>query len=93
MKNNTMTLLELRDRCNELLAGTSMPTYDTGIVSIGPMPGQMQVAVTALCGELRATNAELTRLRVECVNWKYRCNSAEDQLADARAEILSLQSP
>lgn len=92
MKNNTMTLLELRDRCNELLAGTSMPTYDTGIFSIGPAPGEMRLVVSALTEELHSANAEIDRLILSKEYWEDRCNDAEKQLVEAKAEILSLLS-
>lgn len=92
MKPNTMTLLELRDRCNELLAGTSMPTYDTGIFSIGPAPGEMRLVVSALTEELHSANAEIDRLSLSKDYWHDRCNDVENKLADANAEILSLRN-
>ena len=91
MKNN-LTLIELRDRCNELLAGTSMPSYDTGISSIGPAPGEMRLAVTAVTAELHAAEAEIDRLSLTAEYWQARANDAEDKLADANAEILELLS-
>lgn len=90
MKNN-LTLIELRDRCNELLAGTSMPSYDTGISSIGPAPGEMRLAVSALTAELHDAEAEIDRLSLGQDYWRDRANDAEDKLADTKAALLCLQ--
>lgn len=36
-----MTLIQLRDRCNELLAGTCGPHYETSIENLRQSPGTM----------------------------------------------------
>ncbi len=82
-----MTLLELRDRCNELLAGTSMPTYETGIFSIGPASGELRLALSAVCEELHDAEAEIDRLSLGQDYWQDRALSAEGKAIDLQADL------
>jgi hypothetical protein len=59
-----MTLLELRDRCNELLAGACLPSYETGIENLRPSPGTMTLdydnPLIEKVADLEAENYELS---------------------------------